>query len=474
MDLPEFDRAQLHAVDVLRAGEAVVVTSPSPLTYAVVARDARAVNLLKGRPVDHPVGISVHTSAAHDQLFRYLDLPTSALAMVDFALAERIAVLAPIRQDPTMPEWLAPAIQDGWVLFFDGSWGPLVYLWESHPFLYGGSATRAGLTPAASAAEARAQFPAGTVIIDADDRRTLTATYGARTVIRVDSDGQLTLHRAGMQEQAAGGPDVLLDRLREFGSAVAALDPSTSTPLGKTYLSTAITEDGEPKQLVPNTRIRLGLARVPNKNAEGPRVYDVVRAHVGCNRLGTAVAAGELLADGTLWIPGLGGTQVGCRPPLRDQEQWLKTFLTSQPSWQVNGDQLTLTSGGTTITLLDRKIAEPDFPLDGIRWSVVTTITNADLRQYHHHAAPAWISFDGGRLTGWSGCNEISATVTLNNTELNVSDVVVTDHACPSETAEVQAAMLSTLGPAVAYTIDHNQLILLAPSGIGLDLKAES
>jgi len=59
-----------------------------------------------------------------------------------------------------------------------------------------------------------------------------------------------------------------------------------------------------------------------------------------------------------------------------DQEQWLKTFLTSQPSWQVNGDQLTLTSGGTTITLLDRKIAEPDFPLDGIRWSVVTTITN--------------------------------------------------------------------------------------------------
>ena len=154
MDLPEFDRAQLHAVDVLRAGEAVVVTSPSPLTYAVVARDARAVNLLKGRPVDHPVGISVHTSAAHDQLFRYLDLPTSALAMVDFALAERIAVLAPIRQDPTMPEWLAPAIQDGWVLFFDGSWGPLVYLWESHPFLYGGSAGRTGQAPAVSAAEA--------------------------------------------------------------------------------------------------------------------------------------------------------------------------------------------------------------------------------------------------------------------------------------------------------------------------------
>ncbi|MGW5187937.1 META domain-containing protein [Kribbella sp. NPDC004138] len=474
MDLPEFDRAQLHAVDVLRAGEAVVVTSPSPLTYAVVARDARAVNLLKGRPVDHPVGISVHTSAAHDQLFRYLDLPTSALAMVDFALAERIAVLAPIRQDPTMPEWLAPAIQDGWVLFFDGSWGPLVYLWESHPFLYGGSAGRTGQAPAASAAEARAQFPAGTVIIDADDRRTPAAAYGARTVIRVDLDGRPTLHRAGMQDRAGGGPDALLDRLREFRSAIAVLDPSTSTPLGKTYLSTAIIEGGEPRQMLPNTRIRLEFARTPNKNADGPRVYDVVRADVGCNSLGTASAAGELLADGTLWISGLGGTQVGCRPPLRDQEEWLKTFLTGKPSWQLNGDELTLTSASTTITLLDRQIAEPDVPLDGIRWNVVTTITNADLRQGFYRAGEAWIRFDDGRLTGWTGGNEFSGTVTRNNTELAFSDIAVTDHSCTAETARLQAAILATLGPAVSYTIDYNQLTLLAPSGIGLDLKAMS
>jgi heat shock protein HslJ/tRNA A37 threonylcarbamoyladenosine synthetase subunit TsaC/SUA5/YrdC len=472
MDLPEFDRAQLHAVEVLRGGGAVVVTNPSPITYGVVARDARAVNVLKGRPVDQPVGISVHSAAAHAQLLRYLDLRTDALAMVDFALAERISVLAPIRSDPTMPEWLAPAIKDGWVLFFDGMWGPLVYLWESHPFLYGGNANRAGEAPAASAAEARAQFPAGTVIIDADDRRTPAAAYGASTIIRVDPAGRPTLHRSGIQDQAGGGPDVLLDRLREFRSSIAVLDGSISTPLGKTYLSTAVTEDGEPEQLVPKTRIRLDFARVPNKNADGPRVYDVVGAYVGCNSLGAAAAAGELLADGSLWISGIGGTQVGCRPPLRDQEEWLKTFLMSKPSWRLNGDELTLASGGTTITLLDRKIAEPDFPLDGVRWEVVTTITNADLRHYHHHAEQAWISFDDGHLTGWSGCNELSGTVTRNNTELNFSDVAITDRACPAETAALQAAILATLGPAVTYTIDHNQLTLLAPSGIGLDLKA--
>ncbi|MEV0289918.1 MULTISPECIES: META domain-containing protein [unclassified Kribbella] len=472
MDLPELDRAELRAVEVLRGGVAVVVTRPSPMTYGVVARDARAINRLKDRPVDQPVGISVHSEAAHDQLFRYLDVGTDTLAAIDFALAERISVLAPIRSDPTMPEWLAPAIQDGWMLFFDGSWGRLAFLWTSFPFLYGSSANRTGEAPAASAAEARAQFPAETVIIDADHLREQVPTYGASTMIRVEPDGRFSLHRSGIQDQAAGGAGVLLDRLREFRSAIGRLDGSASTPMGKAYLSTAVTEDGEPKQLVPKTRIRLQFARVPNKNADGPRVYDVVRAHVGCNRMGTAVAAGELLADGSLWIDGLGGTQVGCQPPLRDQEEWLKTFLTSKPSWRLNGDELTLTSGGTTITLLDRKVAEPDFPLDGIRWEVVTTITNADVRHHRYHAEQAWITLDGERLTGWTGCNELSGTITRNNTELSFSDVATTAHTCTSETAEVQAAMLATLGPAVSYTIDYNQLTLLAPSGIGLDLKA--
>jgi hypothetical protein len=74
------------------------------------------------------------------------------------------------------------------------------------------------------------------------------------------------LHRSGIQDQLAGGSDVLLDRLREFKSGIGGLDPSTSTPMGSNYLSTAVTEDGESKELVPKTRIRLEFARMPNKN----------------------------------------------------------------------------------------------------------------------------------------------------------------------------------------------------------------
>ena len=183
----------------------------------------------------------------------------------------------------------------------------------------------------------------------------------------------------------------------------------TSSPMGKTYLSTAVTEDGKPKELVSNTRIRLEFAVVPNRNEEGPRVYDVLRVYAGCNRLGAAVAAGELLADGRLWIDGVGSTAKGCRPPRQAQDEWLTKFLVSKPSWHLNGDQLTLTSAGTTITLLDRKIAEPDFPLDGPK--VEGGHRHHQGRRpprYHHHAEEAWITFDGERLTGWTGCNELS------------------------------------------------------------------
>jgi heat shock protein HslJ/tRNA A37 threonylcarbamoyladenosine synthetase subunit TsaC/SUA5/YrdC len=470
-------RVQSRAVEVLRSGGAVVVANPSPMTYGVVAREAGAVNLLKGRPVDQPVGISVHSRAAHAQLIQCLDLQRDALVAVDFALAERMSVLAPIRRDPAMPEWLAPAVEDGWVLFFDGQWAGLMLIWECFPFLYGSSANRTGEAPAASAAEARAQFPAGTEILDADHLRT-PAAYGASTIIRVDRDGGLTVHRSGIQDQAAGGPDVLLNRLREFKSAVAVLDGSIRSPLGKSYLSTAVVEDGEPKDLLPGTRIHLEFARVPSKNEGSPRVWDIIGAHIGGNDLGAGAAAGELLTDGRLSIDGLGGTQVGYQPPLRDQEEWLKTFLTSKPSWRLNGDELSLSSGSTTITLLDRKVAEPDFPLDGIGWGVVTTITNADFHEAGRPAAPAWstgpawIRFDGVRVSGWTGCNEFSGTVSRNNTELNFTDITITDRACTPEATRLQAAILAVLGPKVSYTIDYNRLILLARSGRGLDLRA--
>ncbi|MEU4290921.1 hypothetical protein AB0E63_22065 [Kribbella sp. NPDC026596] len=127
-------------------------------------------------------------------------------------------------------------------------------------------------------------------------------------MIRVDQDGRLTLHRSGIQDQEVGGADVILERLREFRSTIAVVDGSTGAPMGKAYLSTAVTEDGEPKQLVPKTRIRLEFARVPNKNADGPRVYDVVRAHV------VATAWAQPPRPANCWPAGVCGSTESAAP----------------------------------------------------------------------------------------------------------------------------------------------------------------
>lgn len=207
-----FEETLERAIDVLQDGQAVVVANPSPMTYGVVARAARTVNVFKGRAAEQAVGISVHSPATRDELFRVLDLPQDAIAMVDVALGERISVLAPVRPDAVVSEWLAPAVQDGWVVFFDGSWAPLAPIWQRFPVLYGSSANRSGEAPAATADEARAHFPTAAVIVDADHLRTPSKPHGASTMIRVDPTGEPTLHRPGIQDRTAG-PETLLTHL---------------------------------------------------------------------------------------------------------------------------------------------------------------------------------------------------------------------------------------------------------------------
>ncbi|RZU12606.1 META domain-containing protein [Kribbella rubisoli] len=116
------------------------------------------------------------------------------------------------------------------------------------------------------------------------------------------------------------------------------------SPIGKTYLSVAVTEDGVDRPLVPGSRILLTI-----------RKDGVLIVRAGCNQLG----GGVTLDDGVLgFVQGV-QTQIGCGPELEAQDDWLMDFVTRRPRWTIDADTLTLISGGTTIVLLDRRLAEP-------------------------------------------------------------------------------------------------------------------
>ena len=86
---------------------------------------------------------------------------------------------------------------------------------------------------------------------------------------------------------------------------------------------------------------------------------------------------GDYELDGdTLVVGELAMTMMGCPDGLAEQDAWVGDLLAAGPTVAETDGTLTVTSGTTVITLLDRKIADPDRPLVGTLWRVETLISN--------------------------------------------------------------------------------------------------
>lgn len=227
---------------------------------------------------------------------------------------------------------------------------------------------------------------------------------------------------------------------------------------GRTFLSEAVTDDGKPRELVEGTRIALEFG-------DDGRLS----AHAGCNHLFTDVSIdADVLETGLV-----GGTEMGCDQARHEQDSWLAAFLESSPAWTLDGDRLTLTSGGTEIVLLDRRVADPDRALEGTRWVVDTIVTgDAASSMWAGTEGSAWLVIEAGRFTASSGCRDIDGVVDVSGDRLRFAEVVQTDPVCPPELVDVDDVMLTVLAGDVAYDIEAARLRLDHPDGVGLGLHA--
>ena len=137
-----------EACRALAEGRAVVVPNPSPMTYGIVATSPEKVNVLKGRPADQHAAISVHDAAEWQYIAAGIDVLPDVLRRVVALLRERLSLLVPLREDHPHPDWIAPAVRDGYLAMFSGRWAPTARLWDAFPRLYGSSANRTGRSPA--------------------------------------------------------------------------------------------------------------------------------------------------------------------------------------------------------------------------------------------------------------------------------------------------------------------------------------
>jgi heat shock protein HslJ len=219
---------------------------------------------------------------------------------------------------------------------------------------------------------------------------------------------------------------------------------------GRTFLSTAVTDGGQPRPLVKGTRIRMSF-----KDGE-------LRVNAGCNHL-----RGRLRVDGeTLVVDETGGTLIGCPPGLSEQDRWVTGVMSGRPRWRLDGDTLTLTAGAVILTLLDERVADPDRPLSGPQWTVDTVISGGAAGSVPPGSALTFV--DGRTVTGTTPCGPVAAAVTRQGDTLRFSGLTRTACADP-----VHAAIVAVLSGDATVLIKGDTLTLTTADGRGIRLRAQ-
>jgi len=228
--------------------------------------------------------------------------------------------------------------------------------------------------------------------------------------------------------------------------------------VGRTFLSESVTEADAARPLVDGTQIRITFS-------DDGRIT----ASAGCNTLGGAV---EIEPERIVVEP-LSMTEMGCDPPRHAQDEWLADFLSADPAYALDGDRLRLSAGQTTVELVDRRVADPDRPLEGTRWSLDAIIDGDAVSSVPGQVA-ATLRFGAGRVAvDVEGCNEGEADVEVAEDELRFGPLVMTDVACHGAPAEVEAAVVAVLDGTIGYHIEAASLTLEHPDGKGLTLRGE-
>jgi heat shock protein HslJ len=230
---------------------------------------------------------------------------------------------------------------------------------------------------------------------------------------------------------------------------------------GHTYVSESITEDGAARPLAGEEPIRLEFSEDGDLGATG-----------GCNAM-----SGAFEEDGgVLVVEDLAMTQMACEPAtLMEQDDWLSTFLQSGPQVALDGETLTLTSGGTAMVLTEEAPAT-DVELTGVTWTLEAVFEGGGddgTASSVPVGVTATLEFaDDGTVAVHAGCNSGSAGYEATADTIAFEPLALTRMACEEDAATIEAAVTTTLDGEVTYLIEGDVLSLTTDTGAGLQYRA--
>ncbi len=113
------------------------------------------------------------------------------------------------------------------------------------------------------------------------------------------------------------------------GGSTAGGDPQSLVDTG--YAVTTITVDGTQREVLGPVEIAF--------------TADSISVMTPCNGMSGPVTYSE----STLSVGAVAQTKMACEPALMEQDQVIADALAANPTWQLAGEQVTITGGGTAI-----------------------------------------------------------------------------------------------------------------------------
>jgi heat shock protein HslJ len=217
----------------------------------------------------------------------------------------------------------------------------------------------------------------------------------------------------------------------------------------RTFLPQSVTEHGAPRALVGSSRLDLRFEK------------GRLSIRGGCNSMGGAYA----LEGSRLVVGRMVSTAIGCGTELEEQDGWVQSVMSSRPTVIVEGNQLTIRSGDTTIELLDVEVADPDRPLVGTTWALDTIIAGpTSAGGLAPSEVPTLVLGADGTVRFRDACQRGGGRYTIENDVVTFLSVIPDpdpNPTCAENDSAVDQAIRRLLDGPAGFTIDGPVLKLM-------------
>lgn len=186
-----------------------------------------------------------------------------------------------------------------------------------------------------------------------------------------------------------------------------------------------------------------------------------VSGTVGCNHFSADyTSSGNRLSIG----PAI-STLMYCASPagVMDQEARVLALLRLAAGYAIAGDTLTvLDPGGNGLVTLDRAADPRDAPLVGTTWRLDGFMENGTARSALAGTDASVVFGADGRLSGTTGCNDLSGLYTADDARVSIGPLAVTGRACPDpDLMRQERELLAALQVTATCDIEGDRLTLI-------------